>query len=555
MSVRPGLSQVPGTATTPPPPTLPPPTLPPPMAPPLASSATSDSTAAPTMVPNQAAAAQPATTPAVAPPPTSANEPTKSAAPTVGMLPSSLDQCQPVEQAQAVEASNAPPVQWTKWQLSGTLVDTPALARALFDSYLRTHRAITASVRADLTEIARTAGYHLVDLSTRELAHGDVLASLVIMPLPLIRRVDVAIKQSFFEPLLDQDVRRRMQLRVGTHISWSPMLRKCETLREQQRIEEYLRDEGFFDARATVRVNVEESGGAFVDVVVRLGPGYQLGKIRIERAGGATVSETEIRANFQHRGTCVVLNICFGKARFTRNQHQLDINNVVELFHRRGFPAVRVQSDFEPATSFDRARKVVNFTLRIDQRRQLDIAFEGHDPDRIQESKLREQVTFNQAGSADDIEANVSADKLTQYMQSRGYFDARVTWVRKPETLLDRITFRIETGEPRRVNQLDFIGNQELSDATLLDAIGTREYSQFNSVFGDNPAATATQLIDDAERIRTAYRKAGFRATTVSPIAAPNARGLSNVAQSVAELALNNGEGQLAVAFRVTEGP
>ena len=514
----------------------------------VAPAATSDAAA-----PADDVAGQPPAPPAPAPP--DDNVQSQDELPTVGKLPSSLDECQPIEQPETPVTSNAPPVQWTKWELSGKLVDSPAFARALFDAYLRTHRAITASVRADLAELARTAGYHVIGLGTRELANGDVLASLVIVPLPLIRRVDVAIKQSFFEPLLDQDVRRRMQLRVGTHISWSPMLRKCETLREQQRIEEYLRDEGFFDARATVRINVEESGGAFVDVVVRLGPGYQLGKIRIERVGAATVNEAEIRVNFAHQGTCVVLNICFGKARFTRNQHQLDINNVVELFHRRGFPAVRVQSDFEPATSFDRARKVVNFTLRIDQRRQLDVAFEGHDPDRIQEAKLREQITFNQAGSADDIEANVSSNKLTQYMQSRGYFDARVTWFRKPEPLLDRITFRIETGEPRRVNQLAFVGNQELSDATLLDAIGTREYSQFRSVFGDNPAATASQLVNDAERIRTAYRKAGFRAAAVSPIASPNARGLRNAAQSVAELALNNGEGQLAVAFRITEGP
>ncbi len=491
------------------------------------------------------------------PPPAAAEAPTDDLG--SSMLPSSLDQCATIlaEEAATPSNSNAPPVQWTKWELTGKFVDAPDVARALFDPYLKNHPAITASVRSDIAELARLAGYYLVGLGTRELPSGDILVSIGIVPLPLVRRVEIAMNQSFFAPLLEQDVRRRMKLRVGAHISWAPRLRKCETLSEQQRIEEFLRDEGFFDVKVNVRLNVEEDGGAYVDVNVRLGTAYQLGKIRIEHTGAASVNDADIRKQFAHRGNCIIAGICFGKARFTRSQHQTDVHDLVELFHRRGFPAVRVQSDFDPKTSFDRVRKVVNFTLRIDERRRLDVAFEGHDPDRIQEAKLRAQVTFNQAGTSDDIEANASATQLTQYLQSRGYFDARVTFVRKPETeiALDRIIFRLETGEPRRVNGIDFIGNQELTEADLLDAIGTREYSQFNSIFGENPAATATQLSDDAERIRAAYRKAGFRSAAVTPMAAPTVAGLGSVGQSLTELALNNGEGQLAIAFRIDEGP
>jgi outer membrane protein insertion porin family len=473
----------------------------------------------------------------------------------VAAMPVRLDDCKTSATAVVEVQTDAPPVLWTQWQLVGKLADSPEVARALFDPYLKAHHAITASVRADLTEMAKVAGYHLLGLGTRELPSGDVVASVAVMPLPLVRQVNLKMDQSFLEPLLDQEVKRRMQLRVGAHIGWSPMVRKCETLFEQRRIEEFLREEGYFDAKVTVRVSVEDDNGAFVDVAIELGAPYELGKISIERGGTEAVKDNEIRDIFQHKGNCAFFVLCLGKARFTRSQHQADIRNITNLFHRRGFPAVRVQSDYDPdRNSFDRVRKTVNFSLRIDERRQLDIVFEGNDPERTPDDKLRNELTFDAAGSLDDIEAQSSAEKITQYLQTRGYFDARVTWIRKRDVLLDRITFRIELGDTRRVKDIVFVGNQALDDGTLSDAIGTSVYSRYRDVFSENPAPTAAQLLDDTERIRTTYRKAGYRSAQVQVTAAPTVDGLPNTGHALADLALDRGVGSLAVAFRIDEG-
>ena len=69
--------------------------------------------------------------------------------------------------------------------------------------------------------------------------------------------------------------------------------------------------------------------------------------------------------------------------------------------------------------------------ITIDQRRQLDVEFDGVDPTSISDEQLREQLTFDRRGSADDVEAGESARAITTYLQARGYFDARVTWTRE----------------------------------------------------------------------------------------------------------------------------
>jgi hypothetical protein len=65
----------------------------------------------------------------------------------------------------------------------------------------------------------------------------------------------------------------------------------------------------------------------------------------------------------------------------------------------------------------------VPFTLTIDPRRKVEVV-RGPDPEAIAVDQLT-QLTFNDAGSADDVEAGQSAKAITKYLQGRGYFDAR----------------------------------------------------------------------------------------------------------------------------------
>src|SRR5262249_50080355 len=149
-----------------------------------------------------------------------------------------------------------------------------------------------------------------------------------------------------------------------------------------------------------------------IDVV--LGGKFKAGKIDITAPPGEklAVPDADIKKLFDHCNFNFLF-LCIGDAQFTRTHHNEDLVKVRELFQRRRYPSVRVQSTFDPRTSFDRRTHTVNFTLTIDQRRPIDVRFEGDfNHGELPDEELRKQLTFDAAGSADDVEAAASARAL-----------------------------------------------------------------------------------------------------------------------------------------------
>ncbi|MGE3546619.1 MAG: outer membrane protein assembly factor, partial [Kofleriaceae bacterium] len=244
--------------------------------------------------------------------------------------------------------------------------------------------------------------------------------------------------------------------------------------------------------------------------------------------------------------------ICFGVQPFRREQHQQDVQEVVELFHQRGFPAVRVQTDYD-STSFDRKTKRVNFTVTIDPRRQLDVVFEGQNPDAITSSQLRRQLTFDEAASSDDVEAHESAKAITAYLQSRGYFDARVTWTRERFERFDRLVFRIEEGKVRRLRSVDFTGNRGLSDDKLDAALGSRSARVARNVITLSTNATSEQMDADVALLLDVYRREGYRDAKIRATAATDPAALGDAAMTAAMIGAQRGDG-LYIRYVIDEG-
>ncbi len=453
----------------------------------------------------------------------------------------------------AVPVSTAPPVTWNAFEIAGTLTDPAETVRALFEPTMRRHRALTEDARSDIRKLAASFGYQLVGLGTKDTATGTV-AVIGLSPLPMIRRIDVDVKQKFVDilntPLLDDEIKRRMRVRIGSYLPWTPKERACEIFEEQRRIEEYLRDEGFFEARVAASQN--KSGRAVTfKLKVTLGPDYETGNIAIAPREPSLVTDQMIRDAFHH--PCRSYKLCFGTIRFRRSTHSADIQKVVDMFHLKGYPAVRVRTDFDPLTSFDRRSHTVRFTVTIDLRRKLEVVFEGHDPNEIAESDLREQLTFDQAASSDDVEANESARALTAFLQGKGYFDARVTFSRERFEWFDRVIYRIEAGKQREVRVVSFVGNHALGEDVLREVVGTREARFSANLFGESTRATSQQLAADVDALAQTYRRAGFREARVQVDAATSPAGLGSSALTAALLAMDRGA-DLYVRYTIEEG-
>jgi outer membrane protein assembly factor BamA len=456
--------------------------------------------------------------------------------------------------AAAPSTLGPPAATWSEFDIEGQLQDPPDTVRTLFTPVMTRRTSLTEESRADVIATAVRFGYHVVGLTTRDTGKATH-AVLQLAPLPLVRKVNVDITQSPFATLLDDQVRRRMRIRTGTYLPWRPEDRKCELDEEQAHIADYLHfDEGYFDA--TVEHDETMRGdGLEITIRVVLGDEYKTGVIRVANAdvlAASAIDRGTIVQQFQH-DSCL---FCFGASRFTRARHLEDIQRVVELFQRLGYPAVRVHTSFEqdPRSAFNRRTHAVDFTVTIDPRRHIDLVFLGAD-DSVTEVQLRDQLTFSAAASSDDVEASNSARSIVQYLQSRGWFDAHVTWSRerKQNPPLDQITFQIERGRQRPVREIKFTGNHAFGSDRLEEVIGTTQEKLTTSLFGGNTNATSTQLAADVDRIARFYRSAGYRDARVQVEAATDPSALGSAALTAALAATDRGDG-LYVRYVIDEG-
>lgn len=457
--------------------------------------------------------------------------------------------------AGSAAAQPAPPVTWNEYDVEGELQDPPDTVRTLLAPVMTRRTSLTDEARADITATAGQFGYHVVSLTTRDTPAGTH-AVVRLSPRPRVRKVDIDINQRLFTILLDDQVRRRMRIRTGSYLPWDPAERKLELDGEAQQLADYLHfDEGYFDA--TVEHQERQDGsGIELTIRIKLGDQYRTGAIRVanpEALAATTIDRTSVIQEFQHKA---FLDFLFGAARFTRARHLEDIQHVVELFQRRGYPAVRVHTSFEqdPTSAFNRRTRAVDFTVTIDPRRRVDVRFEGN-PESVTDDQLRGQLTFNATASSDDVEASSSARAIVSYLQSRGWFDAHVTWVRvRNQNLpLDQITFQLELGRQRPVRSIEFVGNSVFHADQLENVIGTTQEKLTTSLFGGNTNATSAQLSADVDRISQFYRAAGYRDARVRVEAAANPMAFGSAALTAALAATDQGDG-LYVRYVIDEG-
>jgi outer membrane protein assembly factor BamA len=536
-------------------------------------------------------AAEPAAGAAASETPTAPAEPTAAEATDATLAPMKVDaaSCAPLDLTPGALLSSATdefalatPIPWSEFEIEGQLVDSNATVHALLAPTLAQYRtSLSLATMPELALVVARFGYQLIEHRSIELPHGARLV-LHLAPLPLVRKVYVDMKQSILDKLLEDEVQRRMSIRTGSYLPWEPIRRGCALLDEQRRINEFLYDEGYYDASVKI-VTAMDVAEASLRVKVDLGNKYTLGKVTIacpsgtERRKGKcvdavtgapyvlAVSEQDVKDAFELQANCLIGPfVCIGKPRFTRSQFQQDIQDLKKAFQTRGYPSVRIITS-DPRLSFNRKDRAVDIVVTIDQRRHIDVQFEGYDPDAITEEQLREQLTFNEAGSADEVEIGASASQLTTYLQTRGFFDAHVTSTReridtepRPNTHdagvhLDRIVFRFSMGQRRRVARVSFVGNRAIPTSDLEALVATKEAGISGTIFGTTLAATSTELIIDQDRIKEAYRRIGYPDVRVWPSASPTPLGLGSAALTAALLGVDTGS-DLFVRFTIEEG-
>ena len=458
------------------------------------------------------------------------------------------------------EDAAAQPITWTEVTLEGNLIDDRGRLLRLFEAELRRRPELTVDADA-LAAYTQTIGYQLVDTAVGPTpdARGRRF-TLFLDPIVVVRWVDISLRQGIFGGLGDDEVRRRLRVRVGTPLPWDAAQRQAVLAEDSERIRRFLRDEGYFEAEVTITARKVGRYGARIVVKAALHNRYQRGRIEIVNgsSGGAdlAIPPAEI-AGMISRGRCVV-----GRCRFTYARFLADLDKITAAFQRRGYPSVRVIHDFDPLTSFDRRTRRVDIRITIDPRRKLDIVFEGNDKGSFADDVLARQLTFAAAGTADDVEVAASARALERYYQARGYYDVAVTTERVRLGAFDRVVFRIEPGSVRRVKAVRVVcrrpgetlpGACSLPQDELEAELGTR--TTVTPFFGPTVYATTGQVAADVAALTRYYRGRGFEQAEVGVEIAPSPAGWQAASIAVAEVLAQERTGELHVRFVVDEGP
>ncbi len=373
-----------------------------------------------------------------------------------------------------------------------------------------------------------------------------------VHPATLVRRVSISTdfdswhnwRNYFFPAVLDEDMAVRMRFREGTVVPEDEASRRNYFQEEAQRLEDWLAKQGFFEAR--VKIEDEPGDNEFelhVHVHVDAGPEYQLGRVRL--SGNTSIPDEPLQERLEQSCWWFYIKPCFSKDALNRS-----LTEIKRFYQSQHFPSVQVKSDFDVRTSPDRASKRVNLPVIINERKKVDVAYEGNDW--ASSEDLDDQLTLDAAGSADDEEVETSADSMRAWYQSEGFFQALVTWERtRLLPTFERIVFSIVEGPRWKVASVDFAGNNAVSRDRLTELVSTRSWRQL----GNGGYVTTVQLEQDRQAIVDEYHRQGFASVAVGVAVAPRAELLDNPGAAAATTTSHQLSGWLRIRFDIVEGP
>jgi outer membrane protein insertion porin family len=215
----------------------------------------------------------------------------------------------------------------------------------------------------------------------------------------------------------------------------------------KRRIEDWLRGQGYRDARADYR---REQAGDTLEIVMTVskGPLHRLKGVEIV---GSSL-ESELRA---------IVRLKEG-APFVESILQTDVAGMAELYRRAGFADVKIESSVVPADGTAAAERLVTARMTVTEgARSLvgKVTFEGNSA--IDESRLRTVAGLATGQPFYRPQSEMAADAIVVEYLNQGYPTARVERTLTPNA--DRtvdIAFRVQEGVQVIIDHILIVGNE-----------------------------------------------------------------------------------------------
>jgi len=291
--------------------------------------------------------------------------------------------------------------------------------------------------------------------------------------------------------------------------------------RAEKSILQMMLDNGYYRASVTAeehrRPETHQS-----DITFHLSPGppARVGQIQLEGKPGFSKGQIEDMAKM-HPGNIV-----------TADRVSNGLQRIRKAYVKQNRLLVQVLIS---SKTYLPEKNVVDYTFTIDPGPQVQILAEGY---KIRKSTLQKRVPVYEENAFDDDLLNEGRRNLLDFMQSRGYFDAKVGIKKEndPEHNQVRAIYVIDPGVRYKLARLIIRGNKYFDQ----DALRSRMQVQPATRIFSNGRFSQSLLASDIRGLEDLYRANGFPHISISSSVEENYQGKQQA---------------LAVLLDVKEGP
>ena len=288
-----------------------------------------------------------------------------------------------------------------------------------------------------------------------------------------------------------------------------------------ERMNKVMGDNGYYESSIIYDLKPHEDSRQ-MDMVFHVTPGdvARVGTVKIEGDAGIlqeqVVQITKLKSGNKVKNSDVTRALDRLRKHYQKNQH---LEAQVSLTDR----------DYQANSN------TVNYVFEVEQGSKIVITTEGA---KVANRELKKLVPVYQENAVDDDLLNEGRRNLRNYLQTKGYFDVTVDVERRPVPDVDQvdIVYKINPGEKHQLAAVKIEGNKYFDEATIRERLTVQPKSWVLT----NGRFSQRMMTDDAGAIKALYLANGFQEVKVD---------------ASLEDSYDHNKGELAVVFKITEGP
>jgi len=288
-----------------------------------------------------------------------------------------------------------------------------------------------------------------------------------------------------------------------------------------ERMNKVMGDNGYYESAIAYDLTPHEDSRQ-MDVLFHVTPGElaRVGSVKVEGDAGILPEQIQQITKLKPGAKVKSANLTRALERLRKHyQKNQRLEAQVSLISREYHPQ----------------NNTLDYVFEIEQGSKVVITTEGA---KIANRDIKKLVPVYQENAVDDDLLNEGRRNLRNYLQTHGYFDATVEVERRaaPEKDQVDIVYKIDPGEKHELAAIKIEGNKYFDEATIRERLTI----QAKSWILTNGRFSQRMMQDDATSIKALYQANGFQEVKVDAMLDDN---------------YDSQKGELAVVFRITEGP